>query len=234
MKYLLSALIFLGYLFFSIPSFAEVTNNDPSFNLQDQAVDVINRALLPKEVIKDASNQASLDKNIEIGVVQSFTKNFTDLACGFLGMIGLGNISGNFCKTGLSVGENTAQYTAGSKILGQSAIPDGMELIPATKSTDLGDFTATNSASTTGDEKINQLSENLGTTTGFFRDDQPTLSDYDACIQDRMKKFNFDLNGKSFEEDQRSADIFCSKQVFCKGNYPNGICPFEPSPTLTP
>lgn len=224
MKYLLSVLLFLGFIFFSIPGFAaDVSNDDDSFNLQNQTVNIVNQALIPEIVRQDASNQATLTSETKVNIVKSFVQ---DLSCFLSPVLNLLGIK-TYCEFNLSVGENTNQYAAGSKILGQTSIPANMELISAKKDEDLG----YPGKEDIGNEKLNQLSENLGTTTGFFRNDQPPLSDYDACIQKRMKEFNFDLNGKLFEQDQRSADIYCSKQVYCQGSYPNDICPFEP-PTL--
>lgn len=221
MKYLFSVLLFLGFIFFSIPSFAGVTNNDASFNLQNQTIEVINLATLPKEVIEDASNQASLEPKVEIIVFNNFFKNiihtFDVIGCNFLNIIGLGSS----CKTDFSV---TAQLAADSEIQGQSYLPENMELSPAPKDPDLGDF----DQKTSGNDKLDKISENLGTTTGFYGNDQPQLSDYETCVQKRMKEFNFNLNGTSFEKEQRSADVSCRKQVYCQGSYPNNICPFEP------
>lgn len=236
MKYLLSALLFLGFIFFSIPCFAsnEVTDGDPSTNSQDVVTEVINRATIPEVVREDASNQASLIPKTEIGIKGNFLAN---LSCLFLKAIGLDGKLFNFCPADLSMGKNTAQSAAKSKIQGQSSQPAGMELIPAKNDPDLGDFTATNSESTTGNEKLNDLSENLGTTAGFYRSNEAPLSDYDDYVKQRLEeeegKYNLNLNGKPFTKDERSPDMYSSKQVFCKGNYPEvdgkTICPFEPT-----
>lgn len=240
MKYLLSILLFLGFIFFSIPCFADVTDGDPSTNSQDVVTEIINRATIPEVVREEASNQASLIKKAQVGVAQDFVEDVTNFTCNLfssvLSVFGIKSV----CLTDVSVGKDIAHGAASAKILGQSGYPAGIELIPANNDPNLIDFTATNSASVagsvTGNEKLNDLSENLGTTTGFYRSNEAPLSDYDDYVKQRLEeeegKYNLNLNGKPFIKDERSPDMYSSKQVFCMGNYPKvdgkAICPFEP------
>lgn len=226
---------------------------------------VAGTALLPKVVIEAASKSAEAgiktDPETRVDAKKGFLDNIPGLVGIFnlldklLSVIGLkipfcgfAGLSDEFCKPNVSIGttekpdakyklvpgKNTPKFTSQTKILGQAGVSIDMELSPEEKDCNIGQLTDP-SIVDIGNQNLNELSETMGTTTGFYGNGMPnfkilTPDDWEALIKDQMQKDNLNIGSKLFNQDKRSPDVYLRKQVFCKGNYPNGICPFEPTP----
>lgn len=222
---------------------------------------VAGQALIPKAVIDDANKILQKNQQYLLGTNVDARKSFLDnipglnfilqlLArfgiqfCGFLGF------TDEFCKPNISVGalekelgdgrlapgKNIPKFASDAKILGKTAIPQSLTPTPEIKDCNIGKLSTANDP---GNKNINDLSEMMGTTTGFYGNNMPnfktlTPNDWETTIKDQLQKDNLNIGNKLFNQDRRSPDMYLRKQVFCKGNYPNGICPFEPSPSPSP
>ncbi|MDD2822586.1 MAG: hypothetical protein PHQ59_00760 [Candidatus Daviesbacteria bacterium] len=205
-------------------------------------------ALLPRIIIDETTQSAAQVNGTDVQVTKSFFSELLNwlsfiqnFACSTLGrVLGLRD----FCTPNLSVGttesgtrppgKNTQQFTLQTNSLSKVSIPQGITLIPEDKDCNLGQIKE--EGVDIGNQKLNELSETLGTTTGFYGNNMVDFKttnnpDWERCMVERMKTENLNIGNKLFEQDRRSADLYCRKQVMCKGLYPNGICPFEPTPT---
>lgn len=230
---------------------------DTSLTKHVAVASVAGRALLPKEVINDATKSPKLKlPGTVVDVRQSFFDNLGDLF-GIFSFLrnSLSNVictaTGQLCRPTLSIGrieqippdgvapgKNTPELASQSEILGNSAIPAGMKLTAEDKDCNIGQL---DSPPDPGNEDLNTLSETLCTSTGFYGNGMVnfktlTPNEWDASISAQMQEENLNIGDKLFNQDKRSPDCYIRKEVFCKGNYPNGICPFEltPTPILKP
>lgn len=232
---------------------------DKSLKDDEEVARVAGTALLPRIVYDDATKSAKDVSGTQVDTQRTFYTGFLDgILTAFITLLqalpppfnitlckSINSLS--ICQPKLSVGitegstdwlgnsppgQNTKKFAIQAKVLGQTAIPQGTRLIAEVKDCNLG------TGVDDGNKNLDALSNNLGTTTGYYGNDMPDFkslnpNNWNSIMQARMTKEGLNIWNQVFDKDKRSADIYLRKQVFCKGNYPNGICPFEPTPATT-
>lgn len=192
--------------------------NAPTSGDDSQIVEVLSNSSLPPEISNQNTSGTTQSARVQVDVKKSF---FDTIAEFLIRLAGLGFCqSAGFCKPNLELGQQTENFTSGTKSLGQATIPDDVLLIPEINDCHL-------QSNSPGNTKLDETSSYLGTNTGLYSINLPEFNQTREKIDERQEQQNININQQLFKNARQIPDIDVRQDNFYNAYFPEGIKPFK-------